>query len=166
MTGITVAKVQSKQSNGNGDVIAIVSGVCDLQTHEVDFTALIIDDSGNPTIKVYDRDDQSKAVFVRYRQNDRYSSKSLLSSIEYSNKFLVFAALASEKAAKDMINGPYGVTMLMMAALGSAPVPFFNYYKNTWGVLAEFKTNKGPLLIKVPTEDPAIKQVYDKCFVN
>lgn len=147
ITGKVTGKVTSRQED-NG-VVGSITGQCANDRDRVSFSVIIVDGNGKPTIGISNSKDGS--VLVRYRLNDKVSS-TILHEKDFKNQFNLFSAV-NEK----FLQNPF------QAALLTVSETFYDYSK-AWGVIAEFKTTAGDLIVAIPTRHPAIQKLYQSCF--
>jgi hypothetical protein len=143
MTDNILFQVESIQRNENG-VIAEVKGICDSADGIITFFATITDEDGKPTISIVRELDY--LVAVRYRLNDDVKTV-VLSTSDFNNRFKLIEIL-----------GPAALEKVHV--LAEERVAF----NNIWGVLVEFKTDRGNLIVSMPVFHPEIRKLFNSCF--
>ena len=155
MTGKVSGKAGSVQLNSSG-AAASVEGVCDKQ-YDVRFTVLITDKNGNPSISISNRDREGN-VRVRYKKNDTLT-ETILETEDYRNKFSTFFAVTEQR-----LDALKKDALFQIATLGgSIAIPHLGVQDQTLGVLVEFKTSAGDLIVSIPTTHSAIQKLYSSC---
>ncbi len=158
MTGKVTGKAASLQLNSGG-AAATVEGVCDKEA-DVLFTVLITDKNGAPAISIANRDGNGNAK-VRYKKNDDLTG-TILETRDYRNKFITF--VSSTEKRLDALKKDF---FLRMASLGGVvDIPHLGVQDHTWGILVEFKTSAGDLVVSIPTTHSAIQKLYSTCSLE
>lgn len=159
MTGKSDTKVFSHQKNSGGATGEVV-GECDESGFS--FLVTIVDGNGRQTIGFPEKR-RDGGVVGRFRENDAEVRAAKFESIKGSNRFML-VWIPNQKGLSE-IKQSFGLENealeKLLASAGS--VAIFRGEKTLWRLLTEIETSVGPLTIKIPTFDPAIRKALDEC---
>ena len=139
MTDQIDVRVKSIQKNELG-VIAEIDGKC-LKPGVVEFSALVVDENGKPTLGFPQYTGQ--AVVGTLRINSDPASQFRFLNEEFHNNFVILVLTGNGTAAQGNWN--------------------FQTAESTWRVLAEIQTNQGPVFIKIPLFEKNVRKLVEGC---
>jgi hypothetical protein len=147
--GRTIMSVESIQRNASGALVH-VTGTCESSTAH--FYGLTLDTEGNE-IEYLGRN-RAGEFSAQLRVNDSEPRIVTLTAMERSNKAKL-AAVISENSRSDFVD--------MVSAIVSG-----NYFENrkTWRIVIELKSDRGLVVVKIPTYDPNVQQFIASCIAK
>jgi hypothetical protein len=149
----------SMQTNGKG-AFAHVEGSCEKMG--IVFNALIVDEGGKPSVTVAGQaalPGGAIGVKTRYRVNDAEPLENIIQQLEYSNKFRVVVLHTRLPANEAMAE----LMVLQSLAFGLSGSNIVRPLEETWRVMTELTTSRGPILVKIPLYDDAVQEVIQTC---
>lgn len=158
---ITVTSVQKNDSGA----VAQVTGICEKQSKSARglvFTALLVDDDGNPTLGFPDQKN-GKAVSALVRLNEDKAQERLLVAVDFNNSFPAAIMFSQENAkifAQEALGSQRGQAALF--ALQARGI-YLDSIEATWRVLVQIKTSRDPVLVRIPMFDRNIQKLVDSC---
>lgn len=169
MTDRMEVRVKSIQKNSQG-VIVELEGWCEAPG-DVHFSALYVDEDGQPTVQFEGRANASGGAVARTRVNEDQARNVTLPSIGFFNKLLLgsFRFEVSESGKPEAKSNGSGFeanadfAKLIAAAFGAYSIIFAD---ETWRYMAEVDTDRGSVLVKIPLFDEAIRKLFSSCSAS
>lgn len=155
----------SVQANDTG-AVAEVTGRC-IEPGKLEFTALVIDRKGEPTVTIADVNTGELGGFIaQQRVNDAPVRSIILTNASFENQislakvyFPIDRIDAVKKAPAELQVFEEFQSLLADSIYGSGILAG----QTTWRILTDINTDKGRLLVKVPLYDPSVRQLALSC---
>lgn len=165
MTDKPEYKVSSVQKNDEG-AVAEIEVKC-AQRGLVSFTALVVDPDGKPTVSFPNYNASEQVLIGKRRFNGDDPQAAIFVSDQFNNRFTILFLLGrqpSQAAQTDNARqGNAADGMQLFAKALQVGIVGAQKADETWRVPAQIDTNRGSLILKIPTFDRSIRKLIEAC---
>ena len=161
MTDKAEYKVSSVQKNEEG-AVGEIEGRC-AERGVISFTALVVDQDGKPTISFPNYRASEQVLVGKRRFNSDDPQSAVFVSDQFNNRFLIlFLVGQAAQPDKSRQGNPVEALQSFSKAMEAAIVGG-KKAEDTWRVLVQIDTDRGSLVLKIPTYERNIRKLIDAC---
>jgi hypothetical protein len=165
MTDKPEYKVSSVQKNEEGTV-AKIEAKC-AQRGVISFNALVVDQDGKPTISFPNYNAAEQILIGKRRFNGDDPQAAIFMSDQFNNRFTILFLLGqpSQPAQQPDKARQANAADEMQLLSKALQVGLVGAQKadETWRVLVQIDSSRGPLILKIPTFDRSIRRLIEAC---